>query len=180
MKQLAQRYARALYSLAKDAQLTDQVLAEMRVVAVALSQDADITAFIASRLIRPTEKVAAFEKMLASVTLSEPLKKFLLILARKGRLGLFAASVDAYQTLNDQAHGVTRGVVRAATLPGPEERTRISDLVSRATNKQVILTYQEDPSLLGGLVAEVGSMTFDDSLITHLRRMNEQLNRSVP
>jgi F0F1-type ATP synthase delta subunit len=29
------------------------------------------------------------------------------------------------------------------------------------------------------LVAEVGSMTFDDSLITHLRRMNEQLTRSV-
>ena len=69
--------------------------------------------------------------------------------------------------------------MRSATVLAPEERKQIETLVSRATKKQVILSYKEDPSLVGGLVAEVGSFTFDDSLISHLKRINEQLTRSV-
>src|SRR4029077_20300117 len=97
----------------------------------------------------------------------------------KNRLGIFSEIVTAFEHITDEAHGVTRGTVRSATVLAPEERKRIETLVGRATKKQVILTYKEDPSLLGGLVAEVGSFTFDDSLHAHLKRINEQLNRSV-
>jgi F-type H+-transporting ATPase subunit delta len=44
-------------------------------------------------------------------------------------------------------------------------------------NKKIILTYKEDPTLLGGVVAQVGGWTFDDSIETHLIKMNEELNR---
>src|SRR5262249_48841149 len=98
---------------------------------------------------------------------------------RKNRLGVFKDIVGAYEQIADEAHGVMRGTVRSATVLAPEERKRIETLVSRATAKQVILTYKEDPSLLGGLVAEVGSYTFDDSLLSHLKRINEQLTRSA-
>ena len=177
--QLASRYARALYTLARDAGTADAVFDEMRVVAEALTADADVVAFLSSALIRPADKVKAVTKLTESIKLEASLKNFLLVLARKNRLSLFAQMVEAYQVINDEAHGVTRGTVRSATVLGPDERTQISELVSRATKKQVILTYKEDPSLLGGLVAEVGSFTFDDSLISHLRRMNEQLTRSA-
>jgi F-type H+-transporting ATPase subunit delta len=49
--------------------------------------------------------------------------------------------------------------------------------VAQVTGKKVILEYKEDASLLGGLIAEVGSLTFDDSLETQLRTMNEELKR---
>jgi F-type H+-transporting ATPase subunit delta len=70
-------------------------------------------------------------------------------------------------------------MVRSATVLAPEERQRVEEFVGRATQKHVILTYKEDPTLLGGLVANVGSLTFDDSLSSHLKRINEQINRSV-
>ena len=117
--------------------------------------------------------------MAEKVKLPEILKNFMLLLGMKNRLSLFADIVTSYQSIADEAHGVTRGVVRSATVLAPDERKRIEELVGRATKKQVILTYKEDPSLLGGLIAEVGSFTFDDSLSSHLTRINEQLNRSV-
>jgi F-type H+-transporting ATPase subunit delta len=94
-------------------------------------------------------------------------------------LGLFHDIVTSYEVIADEAHGVTRGTVRSATVLGPEDRKRIEELVSKATKKQVILTYKEDPALVGGLVAEVGSFTFDDSITSHLKRINEQLTRSL-
>jgi F-type H+-transporting ATPase subunit delta len=179
-QQLASRYARALYTLVKEKNAQDEVFAQMRVVEEAFSLDPAITDFMTSPLIRPTDKLKAIEKLVqATQGMHEGLKNFLMLLAKKNRLAIFADVVNAYQVISDEAHGVTRGVVRSATVLDPAERQRISELVSKATKKQVILTYKEDPSLLGGLVAEVGSFTFDDSITSHLNRINEQLTRSI-
>lgn len=177
-QQLASRYARAIYGLAKETGAQDSVFEQMRVMETAFSLDPAIAAFMSSPLIRPADKVKALEATVTAVNLAEPLKKFILLLAKKNRLPIFPDVLNAYQAIADEAHGVTRGVVRSATVLAPEERQRISELVSKATKKQVILTYKEDPALVGGLVAQVGSLTFDDALNSHLIRINEQLTRT--
>lgn len=176
---LATRYARALYNLAREANAIDEIFAQMRVVEDAFDLEQEISEFVHSPVIRPTEKEKAVAEMTAKVKMNDILKNFLLVLARKNRLPIFSDAIAAYQQIADEAHGVTRGTVRSATALAPDERTRIEQLVSKATKKQVILTYKEDPSLVGGLVAEVGSYTFDDSLQSHLMRINEQLTRSA-
>lgn len=176
---LATRYAKAIYTLAKDKNEQDAVFDQLRILSEALHMDKDVGQFLFSPVIRPAEKVAALEKVMATLAFSNALKNFVLLLGKKNRLGIFREILTAYQQITDDAHGVTRGTVRSATVLAPEERKRIETLVGRATKKQVILSYKEDPSLLGGLVAEVGSFTFDDSLISHLKRINEQLTRSV-
>ena len=176
---LASRYARALYNLAQEKSEQDAVFAQMRVINEAFSSDKEISQFLFSPVVRPSEKVQALEKLTAALPLSEAMKNFILLLGKKNRLGIFKEIMTAFEFINDEAHGVTRGTVRSATVLAPEERKRIETLVGRATKKQVILTYKEDPSLLGSLVAEVGSFTFDDSLTSHLKRINEQLTRSV-
>lgn len=177
--QIATRYARALYNIAKEKNEQDNVFSQMRVMEEAFRHDKEISEFVHSPVIRPTDKVKAMEKLVAAIPLTEILKNFLLLLAKKNRLPIFADVVTAYQTISDEANGVTRGVVRSAAVLGPEDRKRVEEIVSRATKKQVILTYKEDPTLLGGLVAEVGSYTFDDSLTSHLKRIKEQLTRSA-
>jgi F-type H+-transporting ATPase subunit delta len=174
---LATRYARAIYGLAKEKNEQDSVFEQMRVFEQAFTSDQELVAFIESPLYRPSDKVKALEAVVGKVNASDVLKNFVLLLARKNRLGIFSDVMTAYQTISDEAHGVTRGLVRSAAVLSPEDRKNIEQLVSKATKKQVILTYKEDPSLLGGLVAEVGSFTFDDSLISHLKRINEQLTQ---
>lgn len=176
---LASRYARALYGLAKEAGAQDEVFAQMRVVEDAFDLESEITEFVHSPVIRPVDKEKAIGSLMAKIKMHDVLKNFLLVLARKNRLPILSEVIQAYQTIADEAHGVTRGVVRSATALAPAERQRIEELVGKATKKQVILTYKEDPSLVGGLVAEVGSYTFDDSLQSHLMRINEQLTRSA-
>ncbi len=176
---LAKRYAKALYGLAKESGEQDVIFEQMRVISHAISSDASVSSFLFSPLVRPSEKVAAFEKLLGTLSVPQVLKNFILLVAKKNRLAVFNDILVAYQNFADEAHGVTRGTVRSATVLAPEERKRIETLVGRATKKQVILSYKEDAHLLGGLVAEVGSFTFDDSLAAHLNRMNEQLTRET-
>jgi F-type H+-transporting ATPase subunit delta len=176
---LADRYARAIYNLAKETNEQDTVFNDMRTFHEAVQANPEVVTFFTSQVVRPVTKVELLENVTKSLNIPVVLKNFIMLLAKKNRLGIFRDILTAYQQITDEAHGVTRGTVRSATVLPPEERKRIETLVGRATKKQVILNYKEDPSLLGGLVADVGSFTFDDSLISHLNRINEQLNRSV-
>ena len=176
---LATRYARALYSMAKDLNQQDLIFDQMRTLVDGFQLDETVRDFLQSPLIRPIDKVKVLEEVVGKLQIVDVLKKFVMLLAKKNRLGIIADSLTAYQMISDEAHGVTRGLVRSAAVLGPDDRKKIEQLVSKATKKQVILTYKEEPELLGGLVAEVGSFSFDDSLKSHLIRINEQLTRSA-
>ncbi len=174
---LAARYSKALFEIAKDSGQQDKIFAEIRGFADILEKNADFKNFLTSPLIRKEDKEASLKAALQNAGLSEDTKNFFLLLARKGRIDLFAEIVESFQFQTDESHGVTRGHVKSAAILNPNEREEVEKTVSKVTGKRVILSYKEDPSLIGGVVAQVGSYTFDDSLSSHLTRLKEEINR---
>jgi len=67
-------------------------------------------------------------------------------------------------------------VTAAVPLPAASLEALAAQL-SAATGRQVHLTPRVDPTVLGGLVARVGSTLYDASLRTQLRRMREVLSK---
>jgi F-type H+-transporting ATPase subunit delta len=67
--------------------------------------------------------------------------------------------------------------VKSAKALSDEGRKDLEGKISKILNKKIILTYKEESTLLGGVVAQVGGWTFDDSIETHLIKLNEEINR---
>lgn len=176
MSEASRRYARALYELSVSAKNQEKVFAELRALKQAMTQDQAIEEFISSPVIPPDQKIAALKAALTG-KISNEVSNTMILLAEKNRLNIFSDMVDAFEAISDESHGVTRGTVRSATPLSAEARKQIEDTVTKVTKKKVILNFTEDPKLLGGMVAQVGGWTFDDSLETHLTRMSEELNR---
>lgn len=177
ISEAARRYARALYELSKAEKNQDQVLSEVRTLNQVFAADATIHEFLSSPTISPDQKKAALSSLAGKC--SQLVANMLLLLAQKNRLNIFPEMVDAFQEISDADHGVTRGTVKSASPLSPEARKQIEDTVTAVTKKKVILNFSEDPTLLGGMIAQVGGWTFDDSLKTHLTKMSEELNRST-
>lgn len=177
ISEVAHRYAKALYMLSSEGRTQDTVQKELRALKDSFEKDASLGEFLQTPLFTAEQKTKMVEQSLSNQQISEISKSFLMLLAKKGRLALLGQVVDAFQIENDKAHGVTRGTVRSTTVLSPEEREQLEDIVAKSTGKRVILSYKEDPSLIGGLIAEVGSYTFDDTLSTHLNRLKEELKR---
>jgi F-type H+-transporting ATPase subunit delta len=173
---LAKRYAKALFELAVDHRVQDQVLSDLRAL-VPVFQQAEVMEFANSPLIAADVKMAAIKAATDQKGLSKDVFQFLQLLAGKNRLGIYEQVVEAYQAELDAAHNVSRGVVRSATALGPSERQQLEQSIERVLAMKVILNYKVDPSVIGGLVAQVGSYTFDDSVASHLKRLSEELNR---
>lgn len=177
ISEVANRYASAIYDLAAENGNQEKVFGELRVISEATSSSPEIKEFFSSNLVSAEKKSEALKKALKDQKVSEELMNLMLVLAEKSRLSLFDQILYAYEQKSDLAHGVTRGVVRSATILSPEERNKIESKVSEVTKKKVILTYKEDPAIIGGLVAEVDGFRFDDTLQNHLRRLKEEIKR---
>ena len=59
------------------------------------------------------------------------------------------------------------------------QRNSIEKVIEKKIQKKVIFEYKESDHLLGGVVAEVGHLTFDNTLKTQLNRLKEGLSRGV-
>ena len=177
ISELAQRYAKATFELAVDSRNQEKVILDLRALEQIFTKDPEVSIFLTNPTIKPTQRVEVLEKALQNKGLSKEALDLSMLLARKDRFGLFGEIVLAFEAQADAANNVCRGTVRSATALGPEDRQRIESTVEKVIKKKVIMTYKVDPNVIGGLVAQVGSYTFDDSISSHLRRMNEELKR---
>lgn len=176
LSEVSRRYAKALYDTTKSNQTSEKVLSELRALHIVFEKEASVKEFVSSPVVSPEQKLALVKTTFES-KVSHELYNTLVLLAEKNRLNFFSEIAHAFEEYSDADHGVTRGTVKSATQLGPDARKKIEETVNLVTGKKVILNFTEDAKLLGGMVAQVGGWTFDDSLSSHLTRMNEDLNR---
>ena len=101
--------------------------------------------------------------------------KVLVLLAERDRLALLPDVLATYrERLLDHLQIVRAEVTTAAPL-APERARDIERSLSQVTGRGVTVTLRVDPSLIGGLVARVGSMVYDGSITMQLSRMKQQL-----
>jgi F-type H+-transporting ATPase subunit delta len=176
--EIASRYAAAIFDLAAEKKQTSEFLQALQSLSQSVHSDKTIQAFVNSPLIRAADKEEALKKTLAAMNLPKEIADFILLLAQKDRLMLIDEIVSAYQAREDRLNNVTRGTVRSAVTVSEKQKAEIQKFVDSYTKKRVLLQYVEDKALVGGLSAQVGSLSFDDSVVSHLKRMKEDLTRS--
>ena len=164
---LARKYATALFESIQEESDLDLIFKELKEFRQAF-KTLEVENFFSNPLYSQADRVKVIGSMVGQLKISETLKNFLILLANKNRFQILPEITDSFQVLVDNKNGVTRGEVVSSHTLSPGERERIEDIVSKRTKKRVILTYREDPHLLGGLIAKVDGYTFDDTLTMHL------------
>ncbi|MBT4760178.1 MAG: ATP synthase F1 subunit delta [Bdellovibrionaceae bacterium] len=176
--EISNRYAKALYSLATESNKTETIFEEIRQIKNALNADDEIKEQLNSKTLSRDDRSKIIELTFKNLKISDEVQSFLKLLVKKDRLDIFVGVVDAYEKTIDEANGVTRGIVKSMSILSNDERIAVEAKVAKALNKKVIFTYETDESIVGGLVVEVGGYRFDDTLVSHLRRLKEELKRS--
>ena len=116
--------------------------------------------------------VAALSK---GVGLPATPSNFLLLLADRSRLAYLPAIIQEFRDLADGRLGRIRAKVTSAVPLSPDEAKRIAERLAQGQKAQVIVETSVDPALLGGVVAQVGSLVYDGSVRSQL----EELRRAM-
>lgn len=177
--EISLRYAKAVLAYAKESTEGNSLINEISQVGIALEKNHNIKKFFSDPMISNTDKEKSILLMSEQMKFSAVTKSLLSILAKNERLFLVDEIGAELQKLLDLEAGITRGTVRSAKPISSETLKDLEKSLSKTLNKKVTLTHQLDPKLIGGLLAQVGGWTFDDSLEAHLNKMSEELNRRV-
>lgn len=174
---VARRYAEALFDIARDKGLLDQVDDELGMVVNIIDANPQLQAALGNVLI-PAEAKRNVVSKVFSGKVSDLVLNFLLVLIRKRREAQIPAIYREYLELANKARGIVEVEVRSAIpLPDDTVRNLEAKLVQRL-GKRVKFQTQVAPELLGGLVVRVGDELIDGSVKTRLQRMRERLIHS--
>ncbi len=169
-------YAKALFELARERNQVDVIAHELDAVAEQFAREPELRAFFARPWGASSVKRTAATEIATRLRVSALARDFLALVAAQGRTDHLETIVAAYRELHDKAEGRVRGRVRSAVPLSEAERAALSGRLSRALGgKHVILEAVADRELLGGFVAEVGSLLVDGSLDGQLARLHQRL-----
>ena len=172
---IARRYAKALFSLADEQGQVEQWSGGFDALARTLAASPELRTTLASPLFEKEQRrnvIAEVSKLLA---LPETARNFLLLLADRDRLSYLPAILQNFRALSDTRLGRVRARVTSAVPLLPDEARRIAEKLAQAEKAEVIVETAVDPALLGGVVAQVGSLLYDGSVRSQL----EELRRSM-
>jgi F-type H+-transporting ATPase subunit delta len=172
---LAKRYAKSLYGLGHQRNLSGAYHTQLAEAAKAIHQDLEIQQFFLSTTISKTQKKDLLKKLFSKVTIEPDVQAFLLLLIDKSRISLLNEIVSASQELFDADQGTTRGLLFSAQPVTGAQKEEYEKKASQILKKKIQLEARADASLVGGVRIEVSGWTFDDSLQAHLDKISEQM-----
>lgn len=176
----AKPFAKALFALAKELNQAEAVSGELAGVAALVESDADLRKFFGRPGVAASTKRGVADEIATRLGCSKLTRDFLGLVAGHGRGAELPLMRDAVRDLLDADLGRVRARVRTVVALTDAERQTLSARLGQALGgKPVEIVLEEvlDPSMLGGFVAESGSLVVDGSLDGQLARMRDRLAR---
>jgi F-type H+-transporting ATPase subunit delta len=177
MGSIARRYAKALFGLAVESSHVEAWSDSLQALKVAVESSPDLVDVLSNPVYSREQRRAIVAKLAAALALDEEPANLLYLLGDRNRLSYLGAIVDTFRSLADSHLGRIRARVTSAVPLDAAVAQAIADRLSQTTQAKVLLDRAVDPALIGGVVAQVGSLVYDGSIRTQLEDLRRQLKQ---
>ncbi|MEZ5987887.1 MAG: ATP synthase F1 subunit delta [Planctomycetota bacterium] len=180
MASVANRYSEALLCVCRDEGSTREVDADLQLLALAL-EEPHLRQFLDNPEVPRARKEAVLGELLGSQGRAghATTSSFLRVLFDRGRQGMLGAFIAAFHRRALEERGEVEGVLSTALAIPEDELAALRETLARLLGRKVVLSVEQDESLLGGFRALIGDRLFDASLRGQLEKLGRRL-KGVP
>jgi F-type H+-transporting ATPase subunit delta len=171
----ANRYARALI----DVLYPDKAEAgyqQLQQFLSLLDEHPDARRFLENPTTAGERRRRMLKEIFSASKMDQKVANFIGILADRDRLPILEEVVETYQKFLDEKLGIVRARVTSAHALDGGQQQELTARLEKATGKQVRMEVAVDPSLIGGVVAQVGSTIYDGSVRQQLQAFKSRLS----
>ena len=166
-------YARALFQAAREQGNLEEVGSQLQSLATATTEVPQLQSFLRNPQIDPPEKAAVLEQLVEGA--DDLVRNFVRLVADKGRAGELAEMSKELDALVAREQNRLAVELTTAYELSDEEARSIVAQIEQASGRQVEATRSVDPSLVGGIVLQIGSFRADGSVRGRLERLRQEL-----
>ena len=168
---VAFRYAKSLFDLAQEKNLTETLYSDMQLVGQTIGASRPLALMLRSPIVRNDKKAAVlraiFGEWVNTLTMN-----FIDIVAKKNRDGILDAIANEFIRLYDQQQGIERATVITTTQLTDALRVRFKAIVANTTGSELVeLEEKTDAKLIGGYILKLGDRQIDASVRSQLNNL---------
>jgi F-type H+-transporting ATPase subunit delta len=173
---LARRYAGVLFEIVNPRGGAARALGELNAIRDLVAGHAELQRVFDMPMVPAPKKRSILEAVLAgSAECSDEVKRLMLLLADRDRLSLLPQVAAAFSDRVMQSQNIVAADVVTAVPLTPEGRAALEAALSKAVGSRVEMHERLDPSIIGGVIARVGSVVYDGSVTRQIERLRERL-----
>ena len=167
-------YAAALFEAAAAEGQVAEVEDQLYRVARAIETSEELRSTLSDQRVPASKRQSIVEDLVGARAL--PVTTNLVsFLVGAGRARDLPAIIDRFVQRASRERGAAVAEVRSAIPLDDAVRDRLAEALGRATGRQVDVKVVVDPSVIGGLVAQIGDTVIDGSVRKRLDQMKERL-----
>jgi F-type H+-transporting ATPase subunit delta len=171
-------YARAFADvITKKSNLLDpgRILQELHGIEALFQESDQLRRVMENPSLPADRKLAVLDAIAMKLGTTRQVRNFIAVLTDHRRLPLFSEILKQLEEELDERQGVVEAQVSTTRHLSEPEKQMLEAEISRMTGKQVRARYEQDASLLGGAVVQIGSTVYDGSVKAQLEKIHEQL-----
>lgn len=176
---IAKRYAKALFSLSQEDGEIERYGKELVDFAQLVKEIPELANAIQNPLYPEATRKTMFQSVAEKAGLSPVVRSFINLLIEKKRVQYMQEIADYYHKLVDEHSNIAHAQLRSATELDEDVLQDIAQTLERMTGKKIVIEFQQDPSLIGGVLAQIGDLVLDGSVKRQLLTFKESMKRGA-
>ena len=167
------RYALALYELAKENSELEVVEKNVNEVLAIYNTNEDLKNFIKNPTESQSSQLEVLKKVSIGMNLSKITHNFLSILVSKRRIFYLNTIFLNFLSLASKKRGELKASLISSKNLSNEELKNLNTELSQAIGTTVAFDYKVDETLIGGLKMQIGSLMVDTSIKNKLKKYEQ-------
>ena len=169
------RYSLALYELAEEANSIDEIEKNSSAIIKLISSSDDFNFIIKDPTNQKEDQLNLILKISENYKLNNLLTKFLSFLISKRRLFYVEKILKDFIETCSKKRGEIKAELTAAKELTENQINSIKEDLTKSFSSKIKLNYKYDPSLIGGLIVQVGSTMVDTSIKNKLQQIENRM-----
>ena len=168
-------YSQALYELAIDCDILNEIEDQAKSVLKALETIKEFNDFIKNPLFTQSDHIQIINAISKEFNFNPTLEKFLKFLVSKRRLFYLDKILKDFILYCSFKRGEVEAKLISAKDLKDEELDKIKNDLFAKFGSKINLNYEVDEDLISGLVIQVGSIMIDNSMKNKLKKIKSQM-----
>ena len=174
---VADKYSSAMFELAQEQNKLELIEEQLGYVASVMDEQPELRWFLKNPTITNDAKIrligTIFESSIDKIALH-----FIYVMIKRGRDRDIEQAIAAFIKKSRKARGILDAIVTVAEPITADVEASVQSKLREVTGKDVILSVRQDPSIMGGIIIQVGDKRIDGSISRRLEELEKSLLRT--
>jgi F-type H+-transporting ATPase subunit delta len=178
MTQTAKTYGDALYELARDEGLSEEILGELTMAAQLMNENPQYPELLSLPSVPKEERCQILDSSFKG-RVHTYLLSFMKILVENGTIRQLPGCSDEFRRRYYEDNGIVAVTAITAVKLSDKLTEELKNKLTSVTGKKIVLTEKVDPTLLGGVRLEMDGKRYDGTVRSRLDEIEKVLSNTV-